>query len=109
MLLCDVALGRCFQIAHGKFISKEDLDEAGFHSVKVFASIYFQSYLRFIPLFILTLSVVERKDRTQVMKCKEQMMLLFLWGKRLQQVLMVFLLFFSLFVSHVLIFRRSNF
>lgn len=34
MLLCDVALGRTFQIAHGKFISKEDLDEAGFHSVK---------------------------------------------------------------------------
>jgi len=34
MMLCDVALGRCFQIAHGKFISKEDLDEAGFHSVK---------------------------------------------------------------------------
>jgi len=34
MLLCDVALGRSYQIAHGKFISKEDLDEAGFHSVK---------------------------------------------------------------------------
>jgi len=34
MLLCDVALGRTFQIAHGKFIGKEDLDGAGFHSVK---------------------------------------------------------------------------
>jgi len=34
MMLCDVALGRTFQIAHGKFISKDDLDEAGFHSVK---------------------------------------------------------------------------
>jgi len=34
MLLCDTALGRTFQIAHGKFIGKEDLDGAGFHSVK---------------------------------------------------------------------------
>jgi len=34
MLLCDIALGRTFQIAHGKFIGKEDLDGAGFHSVK---------------------------------------------------------------------------
>eukprot|EP01125_Pyxidicula_operculata_P022922 TRINITY_DN9686_c0_g1_i3.p1 TRINITY_DN9686_c0_g1~~TRINITY_DN9686_c0_g1_i3.p1 ORF type:complete len:514 (+),score=92.79 TRINITY_DN9686_c0_g1_i3:227-1543(+) len=34
MLLCDVALGRSFQIAHGKFIGKDDLDSAGFHSVK---------------------------------------------------------------------------
>jgi len=34
MLLCDVALGRAFQLAHGKFIAKEDLDGAGFHSVK---------------------------------------------------------------------------
>jgi len=34
MLLCDTALGRSFQIAHGKFISKDDLDGAGFHSVK---------------------------------------------------------------------------
>jgi len=34
LLLCDVALGRTFQIAHGKFIGKEDLDGAGFHSVK---------------------------------------------------------------------------
>jgi len=34
MMLCDVALGRPFQVAHTKFISKEDLDEAGFHSVK---------------------------------------------------------------------------
>eukprot|EP01120_Amphizonella_sp_Union-15-10_P017464 TRINITY_DN96_c0_g1_i1.p1 TRINITY_DN96_c0_g1~~TRINITY_DN96_c0_g1_i1.p1 ORF type:complete len:511 (-),score=108.14 TRINITY_DN96_c0_g1_i1:165-1601(-) len=34
MLLSDVALGRAFQLAHGKYISKEDLDGAGFHSVK---------------------------------------------------------------------------
>lgn len=34
MLLCDVALGRTFQLAHGKFIGKDDLDSAGFHSVK---------------------------------------------------------------------------
>ena len=34
MLLCDVALGRPFQLAHTKFIGKEDLDDAGFHSVK---------------------------------------------------------------------------
>jgi Poly(ADP-ribose) polymerase catalytic domain/Poly(ADP-ribose) polymerase, regulatory domain len=34
MALCEVALGRPFQIAHTKFITKEDLDEAHFHSVK---------------------------------------------------------------------------
>jgi len=34
MLLCDAALGRSFQLAHGKFIGKEDLDGSGFHSVK---------------------------------------------------------------------------
>jgi len=34
LLLGDVALGRAFQLAHGKFISKDDLDGAGFHSVK---------------------------------------------------------------------------
>jgi poly [ADP-ribose] polymerase len=34
LLLCDVALGRAFQCAHGKFVSKEDLEPAGFHSVK---------------------------------------------------------------------------
>eukprot|EP01129_Flabellula_baltica_P002999 TRINITY_DN12865_c0_g1_i1.p1 TRINITY_DN12865_c0_g1~~TRINITY_DN12865_c0_g1_i1.p1 ORF type:complete len:501 (-),score=112.46 TRINITY_DN12865_c0_g1_i1:47-1489(-) len=34
LLLVDSALGRSFQLAHGKFIGKEDLDEAGFHSVK---------------------------------------------------------------------------
>jgi hypothetical protein len=34
MMLCQVALGRPFQVAHTKFISKEDLDEAGYHSVK---------------------------------------------------------------------------
>jgi len=34
LLLGDVALGRSFQLAHGKFISKDDLDGAGFHSVK---------------------------------------------------------------------------
>jgi len=34
LLLCEAALGRTYQIAHGKFIGKEDLDEAGFHSVK---------------------------------------------------------------------------
>ena len=34
MILCDVALGRPFQLAHTKFICKEDLDGAGYHSVK---------------------------------------------------------------------------
>jgi len=34
LLLADVALGRSFQCAHGKFISKEDLNPAEFHSVK---------------------------------------------------------------------------
>lgn len=34
LLLCEVALGRWFQIAHGKFINKSDLDGAGFHSTK---------------------------------------------------------------------------
>jgi poly [ADP-ribose] polymerase 1 len=34
LLLCDAALGRAFQISHGKFVSKEDLDENEFHSVK---------------------------------------------------------------------------
>jgi len=34
LILCDVALGRTFQLAHGKFIGKDDLDGAGFHSVK---------------------------------------------------------------------------
>jgi poly [ADP-ribose] polymerase len=36
MLLCDVALGRTFQLAHGKFVSHDDLSGAGFHSLKVF-------------------------------------------------------------------------
>jgi poly [ADP-ribose] polymerase len=34
LLLADVALGRSYQLAHGKFIGKEDLADAGFHSVK---------------------------------------------------------------------------
>ena len=34
MLLCDVALGKTFQLAHGKYVSKEDLDGAGFHSLR---------------------------------------------------------------------------
>eukprot|EP01126_Amoeba_proteus_P057251 TRINITY_DN7277_c0_g1_i3.p1 TRINITY_DN7277_c0_g1~~TRINITY_DN7277_c0_g1_i3.p1 ORF type:complete len:239 (-),score=38.86 TRINITY_DN7277_c0_g1_i3:219-935(-) len=34
MLLAEVALGRTFQLAHGKFVSKDDLDGAGFHSLK---------------------------------------------------------------------------
>lgn len=34
LLLADVALGRSYQLAHGKFISQDDLDDAGFHSVK---------------------------------------------------------------------------
>jgi len=34
MMLCEVALGRPFQVAHTKFISKEDLDLAKYHSVK---------------------------------------------------------------------------
>eukprot|EP01127_Copromyxa_protea_P009599 TRINITY_DN2278_c0_g1_i4.p1 TRINITY_DN2278_c0_g1~~TRINITY_DN2278_c0_g1_i4.p1 ORF type:complete len:379 (+),score=44.24 TRINITY_DN2278_c0_g1_i4:210-1346(+) len=35
MILSDVALGRTFQLAHGKFVSNDDLVEAGFHSLKV--------------------------------------------------------------------------
>lgn len=35
MLLCDVAMGKMLQIAHGKYITKQDLDKNGFHSVKV--------------------------------------------------------------------------
>jgi len=34
LVLSEVALGRIYHIAHGKMISKEDLDEANFHSVK---------------------------------------------------------------------------
>jgi len=34
LLVCDVAMGRMLQIAHGKAITKPDLDRAGFHSVK---------------------------------------------------------------------------
>lgn len=34
LLLVDVALGRGYQLAHGKFVAKEDIEEAGFHSVK---------------------------------------------------------------------------
>jgi poly [ADP-ribose] polymerase len=34
MLLCESALGRWFQIAHGKYICREDLEGAGFHSTK---------------------------------------------------------------------------
>eukprot|EP00727_Mastigamoeba_balamuthi_P003129 m51a1_g12813 putative b chain crystal structure of parp catalytic domain in complex with novel inhibitors (486) ;mRNA; r:578-2360 len=34
LLLCEAALGRWFQLAHGKHIRKQDLDEAGFHSTK---------------------------------------------------------------------------
>jgi len=34
MMLCQVALGRPFQVAHTKFVSKEDLDLAAYHSVK---------------------------------------------------------------------------
>jgi poly [ADP-ribose] polymerase len=34
MLVCDVALGRPFQVAHTKFVSKEDLDQYNYHSVK---------------------------------------------------------------------------
>ncbi len=34
MMICQSALGRPFQVAHTKFISKEDLDQAGYHSVK---------------------------------------------------------------------------
>jgi poly [ADP-ribose] polymerase len=34
LLLCEVALGRWFQTAHGKYVSKEDLTDAGFHSTK---------------------------------------------------------------------------
>jgi len=34
MMLCDVALGRPFQVAHTKYVSKEDLDQFGYNSVK---------------------------------------------------------------------------
>jgi poly [ADP-ribose] polymerase len=34
MLLCDIAMGKMLQIAHGKYIAKKDLDKNGFHSVK---------------------------------------------------------------------------
>lgn len=34
LALCEVALGRPFQIAHTKFVTKEDLDENHYHSVK---------------------------------------------------------------------------
>jgi len=34
LLICELALGRPFQVAHTKFVSKEDLDLAGYHSVK---------------------------------------------------------------------------
>jgi len=34
LLLCEVALGRPFQVAHTKYVTKEDLDLAGYHSVK---------------------------------------------------------------------------
>ncbi len=34
MILNEVALGRVFQLAHTKFISKEDLTDAGYHSTK---------------------------------------------------------------------------
>jgi hypothetical protein len=33
-MLCEVALGRCYQVSHTKFISKTDLDENGYHSTK---------------------------------------------------------------------------
>ena len=35
MLLCDVAMGRTLYIAHGKYITKDDLAKNNFHSVKV--------------------------------------------------------------------------
>jgi len=34
MMLCDVALGRSYEVAHQKYITKADLDRAGFHSTK---------------------------------------------------------------------------
>lgn len=34
LMLCDVALGRSFEVAHGKFITKTDLDKAKFQSTK---------------------------------------------------------------------------
>jgi len=34
IMLCEVALGRPYQVAHTKYIEKGDLDQAGFHSVK---------------------------------------------------------------------------
>lgn len=34
LLLTDAAMGRVYQISHGKFIAKDDVDENGFHSVK---------------------------------------------------------------------------
>lgn len=34
LLLVDSALGKTYHVAHGKYFSKADLDEAGFNSVK---------------------------------------------------------------------------
>lgn len=62
MLLCDVALGRTFQLAHGKFVSKDDLDGAGFHSLKVSIS----------RLIIIFSSVVVLRDLMLVMTPKHQ-------------------------------------
>lgn len=33
MLLCEAALGKVYHTAHGKFVDRAMLDEAGFHSV----------------------------------------------------------------------------
>jgi hypothetical protein len=34
LLLCEVALGRMYQTAHGKFMEKDDLFESHYHSLK---------------------------------------------------------------------------
>jgi len=34
LMLCDVALGRSYEVAHQKYVTKADLDRAGFHSTK---------------------------------------------------------------------------
>lgn len=72
MLLCDVALGRTFQLAHGKFIGKDDLDSAGFHSVKVNINLNL-----FKPLILFFSSVVELLVLILAMIPRPMMVLLF--------------------------------
>ncbi len=58
-MLCEVALGRPFQLAHTKFISKEDLNEAGIyinpvimHSFILYPQITNKIDLRYINIYM---------------------------------------------------------